>query len=301
MAPISKLLIEPLYRLIYGRPLEDRLPHPPDDEHAARRNDDGASGPWSDEARSLAAGSCRGLVLVADGIGGLDLCGTALRYVLSAEGLPYAIHVLPWCHGVGRWYADLTDVTNRDMSATLMSDAVRRFRDRQPGDPVFLVAKSGGSGVVVKALEQLEEASVERAILIAPALSPDYDLAPALRAVRGRDGGLLVAVRYARPGRGYPSLRYGRQSPDTQRGIGRISSPSRNNVQRPRKRTRVRQAAPGQVDPSDGRHRLSGRSHGTGFAGFSQKLRCAPLAGQSGAVILNRGPGSSPSRAGPIS
>ena len=54
----------------------------------------------------------------------------------------------------------------------------------QPDDPLFLIAKSGGSGVVVKALEQLEESSVARAVFLAPALSPDYDLSTALRAVK---------------------------------------------------------------------------------------------------------------------
>ena len=34
-------------------------------------------------------------MLVADGVGGLDLCGTALRYVLARERLPYAIEVFP--------------------------------------------------------------------------------------------------------------------------------------------------------------------------------------------------------------
>ena len=47
-------------------------------------------------------------------------------------------------------------------------------------DLVYLVAKSGGAGVVVKALELIEEKQVERAILLAPALSPDYDLSRAL-------------------------------------------------------------------------------------------------------------------------
>jgi hypothetical protein len=63
---------------------------------------------------------------------------------------------------------------------------VRRFRARQPGDPVFLVAKSGGSGVIIKALEQLEEGAVRRVILLSPALSPGYDLTAGLRAV-GRE------------------------------------------------------------------------------------------------------------------
>jgi hypothetical protein len=163
MPRFPSILVEPLYRLMYGRPLDDRLPS---------CDDDASAGP-----------ACRGLVLVADGVGGLDLCGTALRYVLGAEGLPYAVRVLPWGHGFGRWYADLTRVANRDAKAALVADAVRRFKAARPGDPAFLVAKSGGSGVIVKALEQLEANSVERAVLLAPALSPGYDLAAALRAV----------------------------------------------------------------------------------------------------------------------
>jgi hypothetical protein len=163
------MLVEPLYRLMFGRPLADQVP-------------------WGiDRSRDETAGRscCQGLVLVVDGVGGFDLCGTALRYVLGAPGLAFAIHVFPWGHGFGRWIADLTDVTNRDDKAVLLAALVRRFRTDRPGYPVFLVAKSGGSGVVIKALEQLDESSVQRAILLSPALSPEYDLTGAMGALSG--------------------------------------------------------------------------------------------------------------------
>ena len=165
MASLTSLLVEPFYRLVYGRP-SGRL--------GALEADDAVG----------AADRGRGLVLVADGVGGLDLCGTGLRYVIGAERLPYTVELFPWGHGFGRWYADLTDVANRDRQARLVAEAVRRYRADQPADPVFLVAKSGGAGIVVKALELLDEASVERVVLLAPALSPGYDLTRALRAVR---------------------------------------------------------------------------------------------------------------------
>ncbi|MFI5460094.1 MAG: serine aminopeptidase domain-containing protein [Isosphaerales bacterium] len=158
-------LVEPIYRLVYGAPL---------DEPNAR----------STQGREGDIRNQRGLVLVADGVGGLDLCGTALRYVLGAERLPYAVQLFPWGHGLGRWFADLTNAANRDAKARLIADIVERHQTDWPGDPVFLVAKSGGSGVVVKALELLDEAMVERVVLLAPALSPAYDLTRALRAVR---------------------------------------------------------------------------------------------------------------------
>jgi hypothetical protein len=166
MIPFPRILVEPLYRVFFGRPLEDAPPF----HQSTPRNDVERRG--------------EGLVLVADGIGGLDLCGTALRYVMAAEGLSRAFHMVPWGHGFGRWLADLTDVANRDRQAVLIAQTVRRFREDRPDEPVFLVAKSGGSGVIVKALEHLTEDTVERAIFLSPALSPRYDLTAALRAVR---------------------------------------------------------------------------------------------------------------------
>lgn len=129
-------------------------------------------------------GGGKGLVLVADGVGGLDLCGTGLRYVIGAMKIPYVVRVVHWGHGFGRWHADLTNAANRDLKARQVADEVNRFRERTDGAPVFLVGKSGGTGVIVKALEHLDENAVDVAVLISPALSPRYELARALRAVR---------------------------------------------------------------------------------------------------------------------
>jgi len=127
-----------------------------------------------------------GLVLVADGVGGLDLCGTALRYVVGARKLPLVVKVVPWGHGLGHWHKDLTRTENRDTRAGEFAREVLAFREKWPGAPVHLVGKSGGSGVIVKALERLQEDAVDSAVLIAPALSPAYDLTRALSAVRDR-------------------------------------------------------------------------------------------------------------------
>lgn len=126
----------------------------------------------------------RGLVLVADGVGGLDLCGTGLRYVMGALKVPYAVQVVSWGHGLGHWHADLTNTENRDLRARQIAEAAAAFREAHPGNPVFLVGKSGGTGVVVKALELLPDDAVEAVVLLSPALSPGYDLSRALGAVR---------------------------------------------------------------------------------------------------------------------
>src|SRR5262249_35166884 len=103
MASLTSVLIEPVYRWVYGRP---SIP----------------TGAVVAEDAGGEMSPVRGLVLVADGVGGLELCGTALRYVAGAEGLPYAVELVPWGHGFGQWYADLTDEANRDQQARLVAE-----------------------------------------------------------------------------------------------------------------------------------------------------------------------------------
>ncbi len=124
------------------------------------------------------------LVLVADGVGGLDLCGTGLQYMVPRHSPQTLVKVWPWGHGFGRWVRDLTNVENHVSKSESMAAEVLAFRERRPNAPVFLVGKSGGTGVVVRVLEQLPDRSVETVVLLAPALSPDYDLSRALRAIK---------------------------------------------------------------------------------------------------------------------
>ena len=140
----------------------------------------------------------RGLVLVADGVGGLNLCGEGLRHVVPKAGLPHEVRVVPWGHGLFRWHADLTSVPNQVTHARWIRQTVLEHREQFPAAPVFLVGKSGGSGVVARALELLADPEVDAdspngggistrpitaCVLLAPALSPSYDLTRALSAV----------------------------------------------------------------------------------------------------------------------
>ena len=85
------------------------------------------------------------------------------------------------------WFRALRDYHhNRDAGRELaekITTFVRANRDR----PVFLTSDSGGAGPTVWALEALPaDVQVEAVVLICPALSPDYDLSPALLRVRQR-------------------------------------------------------------------------------------------------------------------
>jgi pimeloyl-ACP methyl ester carboxylesterase len=123
-------------------------------------------------------------VLVLGGVGGLDWVGFNMRRAARAARLPCAVESFRWGHGFGRWYADLTNVTHGGLQAARVAEAIRRFRAEHPGEPVFVVGKSGGAGIAAWALERLEPETLERAVLLSPALSPRYDLTAALRAVK---------------------------------------------------------------------------------------------------------------------
>jgi hypothetical protein len=125
------------------------------------------------------------IVYVADGIGGFDLCVHGLRRALRREGLAgHEVRAVGWGHGWGRWYRDLTDVPWHAARAEALAADVRAALASHPGVPVYLVGKSGGTGIVARALAGLPAGSVERAVLLSSALSPAYDLTAALGAVR---------------------------------------------------------------------------------------------------------------------
>jgi hypothetical protein len=133
----------------------------------------------------VAESEATGLVLVADGCGGIDLCATALQHVAATPDSALLVRVISWGHGFGRWHADLTDVANHERWACRMAAEARDWHATYPQVPIYLVGKSGGCGIVARALEELPPGLVEGAVMLAPALSPGYDLTRALMAVSG--------------------------------------------------------------------------------------------------------------------
>jgi pimeloyl-ACP methyl ester carboxylesterase len=137
-----------------------------------------------------------GLVVSLDGIGGYNWGPQWLRAGLDEAGVAGAIVIYDWSKGPkGMWVADLMDEARNRAAAKELAQMVETYIAAMPNRPVTLIGHSGGTAVVVWALEDLsEKCKVERAILMAPALAPDYDLSRALRAVRRR---LYVMYSYA--------------------------------------------------------------------------------------------------------
>ncbi len=126
----------------------------------------------------------RDVVLVADGAGGFKMASQTLRQTASADGLPLRIEAFDWTHGHWRVLADQIDRAHAVKEGGELARQVCALEQACPGVRVSLVGHSAGCAVVLAAAESLPPGSVERIVMLAPAVSTDHDLRPALACAR---------------------------------------------------------------------------------------------------------------------
>ena len=135
------------------------------------------------------------------GIEGPSPWNRELAVGLADGGVRCAIEVYDWTTSIpGAFLINLTDLERNRRQAQRLAEHIVAYRQQHPGCPVHLIGHSGGAGVAVLALEALPPGrQIDSAILLAPALSREYDLSVALRRTRTgidsfhspRDVGLL--------------------------------------------------------------------------------------------------------------
>jgi pimeloyl-ACP methyl ester carboxylesterase len=126
----------------------------------------------------------RAVVLVADGAGGFLAASHSMRSTAAADCLPLRVETFDWTHGRWRVVADQVDIEHTRREGLELAATVLALQQSCPGMPVSLVGHSAGSGVVLAAAEVLPPGSVDRIVLLAPAVSSDHDLRPALACAR---------------------------------------------------------------------------------------------------------------------
>jgi pimeloyl-ACP methyl ester carboxylesterase len=124
------------------------------------------------------------VVYLVGGIGRLILLGPSARFALPRAGVDYELRVYPWQHTKGGELRDLLDKPYLLLKSADLANEIRALRESQANRPVYLIGHSAGCAVVVYAAELLPAQSVQRIILLSPALSPTYDLTRALRATK---------------------------------------------------------------------------------------------------------------------
>jgi hypothetical protein len=125
----------------------------------------------------------RAVVFVVGGIGGLDPLQLWAPVTLPRAGVPHELRVFEWTHGKCRFLRDLQDAQHLQAAADRLADDVRE--ELALGRPVYLLGQSAGASLVLAAAGRLPPGSLERVVVLSAAVSPTYDLRPALRASRG--------------------------------------------------------------------------------------------------------------------
>ncbi|HWG44134.1 MAG TPA: alpha/beta fold hydrolase [Gemmataceae bacterium] len=142
------------------------------------------------QGAAAAAPACatQGIVFVVDGAGGFEAASRTFRETVIAEKMPLEVRVFHWTHGYCRVFADQMHATHMTRSGRHLADEVLRCHEASPGQPIYLVGHSAGCGVILRAAANLPPDTLERIVLLAPAVATDHDLRPALAsACRGID------------------------------------------------------------------------------------------------------------------
>lgn len=124
------------------------------------------------------------IIFTVDGVGGAGVMPLTMQYVVKVARANFDVRHFVWTHGFGRIVADIRDRKHMYDKGELLAKTILQLTES--GRKVAIVAKSGGTGVALKALELLPANTVETVVLLAPAVSPQFNLTPALDAVRGK-------------------------------------------------------------------------------------------------------------------
>ncbi|HEV3079210.1 MAG TPA: alpha/beta fold hydrolase [Gemmataceae bacterium] len=125
-----------------------------------------------------------GVVFAVNGSGNLQFTSTALEKAVADACLPLTVVTVDWSQG--SVVADHTDWQHAQEEGCRLAEQITAYHQAHPSQAIFLVAHSAGSGVALTAAAAVPPGSVNRIILLAPSVSTDYDLRPALRG--SRDG-----------------------------------------------------------------------------------------------------------------
>jgi pimeloyl-ACP methyl ester carboxylesterase len=123
------------------------------------------------------------LLLHLPGISGPRLCDHRMLAGLRSGGVVANFVIYDWTEKDPGIVA-LQSYARNHAEAQTIADLIKAHAAADPGSPIYLTAHSGGCAMAVWALEDLPpDIKVRTLLIMAPALSPRYDLTKALRHV----------------------------------------------------------------------------------------------------------------------
>lgn len=128
----------------------------------------------------------REVLFILDGVGGFQWLPLLIRRVWRQSDAPIGTIVYVWqCGLTGEMLTDLMWLRRNRYQSAQIARKLLAFKRANPRTTVHLLGYSGGAGLAVFACEQLRGRRViDTLVLVAPALSPGYNLAGALSATQ---------------------------------------------------------------------------------------------------------------------
>ena len=143
-----------------------------------------AGGAWCNSPATPAQ-RARGLVLMMPGVEGRAWQLGGMIAGLRDAGLDHAVDVAEWADYPFSSLENLRNLPRNRARAAALAERITLHRTTFPNSPVTLIGYSGGGGLALMTAERLApDVYVDRMILMAPAISTGFDVAPALSRCR---------------------------------------------------------------------------------------------------------------------
>jgi pimeloyl-ACP methyl ester carboxylesterase len=124
----------------------------------------------------------KGYTIILTGVEGTSFHNVGIARGLIEAGHPAAVEVRDWT--TGHWplfVYHLMALERNKEKAREIAEQILKYQTQYPGRPVTLIGHSGGAAMAVLTLEALPaDRNVDQVVLLAAAISPDYDLTTAL-------------------------------------------------------------------------------------------------------------------------
>jgi pimeloyl-ACP methyl ester carboxylesterase len=123
------------------------------------------------------------VVFVVPGVGG---GGAEYNGIVQAVARPgRAVYTIDWGAPTPLFFLNFSDPDIHDAAEEKVARTIADWRRQHPSGRIDLIGHSAGAGVVLGALPRIGQAHVHTVILLAPSVSPSYDLTAALAHVDG--------------------------------------------------------------------------------------------------------------------
>ncbi len=122
------------------------------------------------------------VVFVVAGVGGTSGYGGIVN-ALTREGR--TVRPVAWGAPPPLFMFNFSNQSIHDHAEKKLARRIIAWRQAHPSGRIDVVGHSAGAGVVLGALGRLEQEQIREVILLAPSVSPTYDLRPALARIEG--------------------------------------------------------------------------------------------------------------------